>query len=208
MPRERVTSAANSPWSPASLSRHPRRRSRRILDPPTGLLPVSPQRVEDGAAPGPDLDVAVLGQLSEPPVGLGDRQRGPRCGRSGRDLTALPDRLQQFPLPLLLGDPDRPTFTKSSYTTREQPERRESDPEVSGEDPPQRTPQAKAPRAQPRSSPQGSSSPRRAPKTHARQRAATNHTSFHVPRKTRHTSRAPLSSFMSVLTYGTLRDGG
>src|SRR5215216_5501822 len=138
MPRSRVTSAANSPWSPASLSRHPRRRSRRILDPPTGLLPVSPQRVEDGAAPGPDLDVAVLGQLSEPPVGLGDRQRGPRCGRSGRDLTALPDRLQQFPLPLLLGDPDRPTFTKSSYTTREQPERRESDPEVSGEDPPQR----------------------------------------------------------------------
>src|SRR5215212_6348972 len=109
-----VTSAANSPWSPASLSRHPRRRSRRILDPPTGLLPVSPQRVEDGAAPGPDLDVAVLGQLSEPPVGLGDRQRGPRCGRSGRDLTALPDRLQQFPLPLLLGDPDRPTFTKSA----------------------------------------------------------------------------------------------
>src|SRR5829696_3662633 len=120
----------------ASLSRYPRWHSRRTLDPPRGLQPVSPQRVEDGAAPGPDLDVAVLGQLSEPPVGLGDRQRGPRCSRSDRDLTALPDRLQQFPL--LLGDPDRPTLTKSSYTTHEQPERRESDPEVGREDPPQR----------------------------------------------------------------------
>src|SRR5918994_6633706 len=75
---------------------------------------------------------------SELPVGLGDRQRGSRCSRSGRDLTALPDRLQQFPLPLPLGEPDRPTLTKSSYTTREQPERWESDPEVGREDPPQR----------------------------------------------------------------------
>src|SRR5215213_5487149 len=109
-----------------------------IPRPPPGLPRVSPLRVEDGAAPGPDLDVAVLGQLSEPPVGLGDRQRSPRCGHSGRDLTALPDRLQQFPLPFLLGEPDRPTLTKSCYTTREQPERWESDPEVGREDPPHR----------------------------------------------------------------------
>src|SRR5215217_795712 len=126
-------------WPSTSLSRDPRRRSRRILDSPPGLPLVSPQRVEDGAASSPDLDVAVLGQPSEPPVGLGDRQRGSRSGRSGRDLTALPDRLQQFTLPLLLGDPDRPTtLIKSCYTTREQPERRESDPEVCREDPPQR----------------------------------------------------------------------
>src|ERR671910_2792026 len=122
----------------ASLSRYPRWHSRRTLHPPRGLQPVSPQRVEDGAAPGPDLNVAVLGQISELPVGLGDRQRGPRCGRRGRDLTALPDRLQQFPLPLLARDPDRPTLTKSTYATAEQPESRQSDPEVSREDPPQR----------------------------------------------------------------------
>src|SRR5215207_7021475 len=53
----------------ASLSRYPRWHSRRTLHPPRGLQPVSPQRVKDGASPGPDLDVAVLGQLSEPPVG-------------------------------------------------------------------------------------------------------------------------------------------
>src|SRR5215211_7742465 len=121
----------------ASLSRYPRWHSRRTLHPPRGLQPVSPQRVEDGAASGPYLDVAVLGQISEPPVGLGDRQRGPRCSGRRRDLTALPDRLQQLPLPLFLGDPDRPIFTQPRYAAREQPERRESDPEVGREDPPQ-----------------------------------------------------------------------
>src|SRR5919199_1739522 len=110
---------ANCPDASAGPSHDQHQRSRRTLDPP-GLQPVPPQRVEDGAATGPDLEVAVLGQLPEPPVCLGDRQRGPRRRRGGRDLTALPDRLQQLPLPLLLRERDRPALAQRRYATTEQ----------------------------------------------------------------------------------------
>src|SRR5215218_8172769 len=104
----------------------------RTLD-PRGLLTVPPHRVEDGAAPGPDLEVAVLRQLFEPPVGLGDRKRRPRRRSGGRDLTALPNRLKQLPLPLLLGDPHGPALTQPRYAAREHPKRGESDQEHPGE---------------------------------------------------------------------------